>query len=132
MARAGGVLRSLPVNTFNLDGAAKFVCYLLNTSSLPSCRRVRARLGPEAGGATLAAAPADLGMMPLNGNDQAAPLVDACYDSSIVGFGISSSDWLSGAGAMAAAAGGQTGLLKALAAAVLTGPHSLYIVLRRT
>ena len=83
-------------------------------------------MAPEASGATLAAAPRDLDMMPLNGNDQAAPLVDAGFDSSMVGFGISSSDWLSGAGAMAVAAGGQTGPLKA---AVLREPHSSYIVL---
>eukprot|EP00891_Asterochloris_glomerata_P000825 jgi/Astpho2/825/Aster-00674 len=70
-------------------------------------RRVRARMAPEASGVTLAAAPTGLGMMPFNGSDQAAPLVDAGFDSSMMGFGMSSSDWLSGAGAMAAAAGRQ-------------------------
>ena len=72
-------------------------------------------------------------MMPLNGSDQAAPLVDAGFDSSMVGFGMSSSDWLSGAGAMAAAAGGHTGFRKVLAATVLREAHiTVSIVLKAT
>ncbi len=89
-------------------------------------------MAPEASGVTLAAAPTGLGMMPFNGSDQAAPLVDAGFDSSMMGFGMSSSDWLSGAGAMAAAAGGHAGLLQALAVTVPREPLTLSVVLNAT
>ena len=89
-------------------------------------------MAPEASAATLATAPADLGMMPLNGTDQAVPLVDAGFDSSLMGFGMGSSDWLSGAGAMAAAAGRHTCLPIFLAATGLREAHSWSDVLKAT
>ena len=124
VARAGGLVVKAAVKSFLLARAAKFRCCLFQASSFLSCRRVRARMAPEASGATLAAAPADLGMMPLNGSDQAAPLVDLGFDSSMAGFGMSPSDWLSGAGAMAAAAGGHAGPFKLVAATELGEAHS--------